>query len=463
MFKCERLSVIVSAVYLAITGATPVIAGNTNFDNFQPLRGSVAAGSLPENAPFQLSSPSFSQSRIADRGTQLDFGQSNPGSWDMITANETGASAGRYLLMPFETSAAGVQRIDLMTGLTRTIVQPGTQGFAFGDASRWTPWGDYLTAEESWDKGGTKGRLFELTNPVTATGAGDSNFVYRSIIPRVSHEGLAFDKDNNLYFVDEFNGGGIYRYVPGHPAATSGNDYFSTGQTFAMRVGGDGNSAAVGSFTWAPITNSTGGAIAGVSVLNKDGTIDGRSTATIVGATGYQRPEDMEIKTLANGDQIVFVATTTTDEVYSINLASHEVKLFASHNTIDESTGLPVGNALTGPDNVAIDTSGNIYIVEDQPGGMDDIWLARDVNNDGVAESLARWASLSTIGSEPTGLYFDKFKINAAYVNVQHPDSLIDSTIMISAIPEPRALSTLLAGLGCMAIIMRRRHTRGNS
>jgi hypothetical protein len=46
---------------------------------------------------------------------------------------------------------------------TVTIVQPGTQGFVSGDASRWTPWGGYLTAEESWGAGSVKGRLFEVT------------------------------------------------------------------------------------------------------------------------------------------------------------------------------------------------------------------------------------------------------------------------------------------------------------
>ena len=152
------------------------------------------------------------------------LGIANTGSWDMITANETGPDAGRYLFSPFETSMAGVQRTDLTTGLTKTIVQPGTQGFVSGDASRWTPWGSYLTAEESWGAGSTKGRLFELTNPVTATGTSDSNFVNRSILPHVSHEGLAFDKNHSLYFIDEFNGGSIYKYVsanPMQPAATT--------------------------------------------------------------------------------------------------------------------------------------------------------------------------------------------------------------------------------------------------
>lgn len=457
MFKHKRLTLVVAEALLAMAGTTQAMAANTHFDNFHALPSSVTAGSLPESAPFKLSSPNFSQVRIADRTTQLNLGAPNSGNWDMITANEIGPNAGRYLFSPFETSAAGIQRIDLTTGLTKTIVQPGTQGFVSGDASRWAPWGGYLTAEESWDTGSTKGRLFELTNSVTATGTGDSNFVHRSILPRVSHEGLAFDKENNLYFIDELNGGSIYKYVSANPAATSGDSYFSAGQTFAMRVNGGGNANAVGSFTWAPITNSNGGAIAEVSVLNSDGTIDGRATANAVQGTDYQRPEDIEIKTLANGDQMLFVATTTTGEVYSINLDSNEVNLFASRNTLDESTGLSVGISLTSPDNMAIDGAGNIYIVEDQPGGMADIWFARDADNNGVAESIARWASLATIGAEPTGLYFDKFNVNAAYVNVQHPDSLVDSTILISAVPEPGAFSMLLAGLGLMGTIVRRR------
>lgn len=459
MFKQKKLSVLVSGAFIVMAGAAQAIAADTHFDNFNPLTGNVAAGFLPENAPFQLSSPNFSQIRIADRTTQLGLGEANTGSWDMITANETGPNAGRYLFSPFETSMAGVQRIDLTTGLTKTIVAPGAQGFVSGDASRWTPWGSYLTAEESWGAGSTKGRLFELTNPVTTTGTGDSNFVNRSILPHVSHEGLAFDKNNNLYFIDELNGGSIYKYVSANPNATTGDDYFSAGQTFAMLVNGGGNANAMGSLTWEPITNAIGGAIAGVSVLNTDGSIDGRLTANAVQGTDYQRPEDMEIKTLANGDQMIFVTTTTTNEVYSINLGSNEVKLFASRDTLDQATGLAVGTSLTSPDNLAVDAAGNIYIVEDQPGGAADIWFAQDANNDGVAESIGRWASLSTIGAEPTGLYFDKFNANAAYVNIQHPDSLVDSTILISAVPEPETYAMLLAGLGLMSAMGRRRKT----
>lgn len=127
------------------------------------------------------------------------------------------------------------------------------------------------------------------------------------------------------------------------------------------------------------------------------------------------------------------MATAAHHKVFSIDLSNDTVKLFASRDTPDLATGRPVGSAFTNPDNLAIDADGNIYIVEDQPGGIEDIWFARDADNDGVAEAIGKWASLSTAGAESTCLYFDKYKPNVAYINVQHPDSRIDRTIMISA------------------------------
>lgn len=85
------------------------------------------------------------------------------------------------------------------------------------------------------------------------------------------------------------------------------------------------------------------------------------------------------------------------------------------------------------PTTIEIDADGNVYIVEDQPGGKADIWFATDANNNGVAESIGRWATTSTVGAEPTGLYFDKFNPNVAYVNVMHPDSGNDTMVQITA------------------------------
>ena len=228
----------------ALATVASASAAQTEFDNFTPLSSSQTTA-LPESAPVLLSSPLFTQEVIANRTNQNALVPgSNSGNWDMITANETGADAGRYLFMPFETGSAGVQRVDLWDNnyntRTVTIVAPGTSSFVSGDASRWTPWGSYLTAEESWGATSTKGRVFEITNATTAAANG-GDFVQRSIIPRVSHEGLAFDSANSFYFIDEFNGGSLYKYVSNNANATNGNDYFASGQTFVAKVGG-GNS-----------------------------------------------------------------------------------------------------------------------------------------------------------------------------------------------------------------------------
>ena len=477
MFKRTPIAAALGLLVLA----APALAASSNFSNFTPLAASAGPVSLAgEVAPLTLSSANFSQRSIADRTTQNTLVPgSNSGSWDMIDTNRTGPDAGRYLFMPFETGTAGVQRVDLWNNdyntRTVTIVAPGTQGFVSGDASRWTPWGGYVTAEESWGTGSSKGRLFEVTNATTATANG-GNFVQRSIIPRVSHEGLAFDSAKAMYFVDELNGGAVYKFVSSNPNATNGNDYFASGQSFALRVGAggqfEGTSGApiVGASSWIAITNATGGAIAGVSTVLGDGTIDGRATAdhASVLSSGFNRPEDLEIQTVGGTQRLYFTTTDSgasnggTSRVYNLDVATGEVKLFVDTNTIDLATGQKVGAGLKNADNLAIDADGNIYIIEDRNGGVDnDVWFARDLNKDGDllddGEGIGRWVSNGTPGSETTGLFFSLTDPNKAYINIQHPNSGVDRLIEISAVPEPSSYAMLLGGLGLVGFLARRR------
>jgi hypothetical protein len=65
--------------------------------------------------------------------------------------NETGPHKGRYLFTPFESGQSGIQRTDLATEQTQTLFisdEPGD--YVRWDASYWTPWGTYVTAEEEW-------------------------------------------------------------------------------------------------------------------------------------------------------------------------------------------------------------------------------------------------------------------------------------------------------------------------
>jgi secreted PhoX family phosphatase len=415
-------------------------AHGASFQDFMPMTGNIGAGTLPEATPYRLSSPHFSQSTLVAR----DVSQArrfDSGHYDMQTLNESGPDAGRYLFSVFETGQPGIQRTDLRTLITTTIwAAPASGSHAPFDASRWTPWGSFLTAEESWNDPGDAtsrfGRLFEVTHPLAAPA--DIEIKHRSILPRVSHEGLAFDRNNNLYFIDERDDGHLFRFTSTNPPAASGDAFFAAGQSFVLRVGNGTVVEATGSARWIPLTDRNGAPLPGaVVVTDANGltAIDGRATPKLPAFLGtrFNRPEDLEIRTLKDGRQLLFMATTAHHKVFSIDLGKNVVKLFVSRGTRDMATGKSVGSTFANPDNLAIDTDGNLYIVEDQPGGIEDIWFARDENHDGVAEAIGKWASLSTDGAESTGLYFDPFRPNVAYVNVQHPDSRVDRTIVIRA------------------------------
>ena len=442
--------------------ANAAVFADSKFSDFTPLSNS-ATPTADEAMPITFGNPDFTQKSIADRNTQLAANKPNTGAWDMITLNETGRDKGRYLFTVFETASAGVQRHDLKTGLTDTIWQsPGTapalnSHVAF-DASYWTPWGTFITAEESW--GGQPqpyGRLFELNNPTRApaiTGAvteesnSGARFFHRNVIPRTSHEGIQFDKAGNMYFIDELNGGNVYKYTSSakmDDVLDGKADYFAAGTTYVLRVGDGATPNATGAYEWIPFTDADGLALPGaITIVDPNGisSVDARASADTVlyKGTDYQRPEDLQIQKV-RGKEYLYMATTTTNEVYRLDLKNQTISVFANRNTIDLATGLALGSALTSPDNLAIDHEGNIYIIEDRNGGVDDdIWFAKDLNKDGdlndTGEGLARWASNGTPGSEFTGLYFDPFNEKRAWVNIQHPSSGNDRTIEIKATQE---------------------------
>ncbi|MEO8681313.1 MAG: alkaline phosphatase PhoX [Vicinamibacterales bacterium] len=441
-----------------ILGGAVLLADGTRFSDFTPLPTS-ATPTLDESAPILFGNPQFWQRSIADRQAQLADGKPNSGAWDMNTLNETGRHKGRYLFTVFEQGSSGVQRHDLKTGRTDTIwISPSPSGNSSFDPSFWTPWGTLIVAEESWQTaaGGSTspyGRLFELKNPttapailnpVTASSNAGADFVHQNVIPRTSHEGIQFDSDGNMYFVDELNGGNVYKYTSKAKMSkvlAGKADYFAAGQTFVLRVG-DGNTPnATGAFTWVPFTNTNGAALPGaltITDVNGVTSVDARNTTNLAAfkGTDYQRPEDIQMQTVRGVDRL-YMTTTTTHETYAINLKTNTIGVFADRNTIDLATGVAVGAVLTNPDNLALDHEGNIYIVEDRNGGVDDdIWFARDLNQDGdlndAGEGIARWATNGTVGSEFTGLYFDPFNKRRAWVNIQHPASGTDRTIEIT-------------------------------
>ena len=96
-----------------------------------------------------------------------------------------------------------------------------------------------------------------------------------------------------------------------------------------------------------------------------------------------------------------------------------------------------MGTALTSPDNLAIDHEGNIYIIEDRNGGVDDdIWFAKDLNKDGdlndAGEGIGALGVQRHAGFGVHRPLLRSRNKRRAWVNIQHPASGNDRTIEIT-------------------------------
>ena len=364
-------------------------------------------------------------------------------------------------------------------GIRDTEDDDWSNDFGAFDPSRWTPNGTVIAAEE-W---AGRGRVVEIMDPMATPNdpiAGGSELQegtdYRVLnsIASVSHEGINFSNarpNDVIYFVDEDRSGSIYKLV----LSTRG-DYAGGGQTFVLKsqafldAGGDPTleyrdapntnpgvkAARFGRSVWEPITDADGNPLTAANPFDppplgcgSDDAEDecrseeirpGRSAADEVGGTPWGRPEDMTIGVSAAGNEMLYVAITSENSVISIEETRRGpyVRLFAtgdtSDNNADESGAAtpynlgfePTRGFLNAPDNVTIDSLGNIYIIEDAPNSSStggDIWFGRDMDNDGVAESLDHFLSIQVQGAESTGMIFNPAEPTKFVVAVQHPTS----------------------------------------
>jgi secreted PhoX family phosphatase len=242
-----------------------------------------------------------------------------------------------------------------------------------------------------------------------------------------AHEGMRFDKEGNLYSISEKNPGYIYKFTPDKKGD------LSSGQLYALKITSP-TGDRTGEAEWIP--------------LDRDAVkIDASAAGDAVGATGYNRPEDVEIATSSGNfpenPNTLFVAITgptgpADNRIIAIDLDDRggnkgkgEGRGKKGNETVFVYDYVKIGVNTTSefemPDNVALDPSGNLYITED-PGGSfsggkrkgDDIWVARPGRGQhSAAASVERLGSLTDCDAEPTGLYWE-LKGDRLFVNVQH-------------------------------------------
>lgn len=412
VFSFAALPVLL-AVSLLTSGMA--VAGPIGAFNFEPLAESsrcVAGG--PDYSQVPLTLPTgFSLSVLATEGATF------PDQADMNTLNETGAHAGQFLYHTHEVRDQGAISVtNLADGTTRLLDRESH--WERLDGIEWTPWHTLLFAEEVRANRTPRlvdpayphalgGLVYEMdpTDPSTATA--------RPAIGSRAHEGLAFDGAGNLYGIAEVgSGGAIFKFVPDRRGD------LSSGQPYALKVV-SGAADKTGEAIWVPLEG-------------RASEVDSEAESVKAGATKWLKPEDLEVYA-----ETLFVAISDEHRIIAIDLrqqrdaAGNETAFVwdyvkAGLNAPTAEPRMTSPYSFAGPDNIAFDPMGHLYISEDSGGKApqrtrgNDVWVAVPSKNPGAgvpAESVVLFASMTDCNAEPSGIYFDRGG-HTLYLHVMH-------------------------------------------
>ena len=456
MGKGRKVAAAMAATSIAVFAACSVDDQSWGLSGIRPGAASYAGGASDDAGPFEFtplgSSAACTAGGDANKPFVLPVGftQTNIASEpdyadvpDMAAQNESGIDKGRYLYQVHEVGSNGsVSVTDLRTGLTKRIAQ--RSDWESLDPVRWTPWGTLLIAEETNAAGfrdpqfpqAVGGLVYELVpnadDPTTIDAV-----AARPAIGAKSHEGMTFDGHGNLYSISERTPGYIFKFVPDRRGD------LSSGQTYVLKVTQpDGD--RTGTAEW-------------IALDREAVQVDASAAGDAVQATGYGRPEDVELAASRgadrDGENTLYVAITSEHRVLAIDLApggrNDDSRAGDGGRGADRTAayvydyvrrGLNTTSDFEMPDNLAFDHAGNLFITED-PGGSfssgtrrgDDIWVATPGRGKhSPAASVVRFASLTDCDAEPTGILFE-MRRNVLFVHAQHRGGdRLDKTVAIA-------------------------------
>ncbi len=329
-----------------------------------------------------------------------------------------------------------VQRIKLSDGSVETVLR----GTTSCDGIRRTPWQTILATEETSDGG-----AYEILNPLTVTnqtitdrasgaivdenGLPSTSIVKRTALPKIAFEGIGITPEGVVYSGDELrpggpanaDGGAMFKFVPAAPRTTKdpvsslAESPLAVGNVYALQVSCQNTTQQFGQ--GCEIGN---GAWINVSAANA------RTDANTLGATGYYRPEDLEIDEMFQGPGVRFCWTNTGlaeggnyGEVLC-GVDSAPLTASAAQRTVVVNRFVEGDQDMNQPDNFAFQPkTNNHYVIEDNPNG--DIFAClpdgadRDLKSDGCVKIL----SVKDSSAEPTGFKFTADG-KTAYLSIQH-------------------------------------------
>lgn len=241
-----------------------------------------------------------------------------------------------------------------------------------------TPWGTWLTCEESLDE---QGRVIEC-DPT-----GEKDPVVHEAMGRWAHEAVAVDEGSKtLYLTQDHPAGLFYRYTP--------TDYpdLSAGLLEAAIV------AADGTVTWAEVPDPSG-----KTAPTRD---------QVPGATVFAGGEGCWAH-----DGVIYFTTKYDHSVHALDIAAqtHEVIWKGEPDRL----GIE-GAVLSGVDNITFDSqSGDLFVAED--GANMEVVV---ITAEGVVAPFARIVSPGHEGSEVTGPCFNPTRDRLYFSSQRGPTTL---------------------------------------
>jgi secreted PhoX family phosphatase len=377
-----------------------------------------------------------------------------------------------------------------VSGPAAAAVGPTVLGTLNNCASGMTPWGTYLTCEETTDN-----YLDPLQNPlgygwvveIDPYGELAGLPVKRTALGRFDHENTAYmmaaDGTVALYMGDDSTPGCVYKFVPSSRVDRANRaanaNVLDSGTLYAARFNADGSGQ------WIELTQGRNGLVPGATdpgnltqgpqtpttvnfLTQSDVLLNTKAAARVAGATLMDRPEWISVAP----DRSIFVTLTNNSGRAVVDAANPRVQNRHGHIVRWQETGdAPqatsfrwelvvqagdpslvgsnlvgniVGDTFSSPDGIGVDPAGRVWVQTDMSTSSSNVGTFG--NNamyqlDPATRQSKRFL-VGPVGCEITGLTWTP-DLRTFFVNIQHPTQAWPSNVQGNSLP-PRSATIVV-------------------